>query len=180
MSLAGPTRVLGVVVELLSEKKKNFFVWLSLTDTQRATRGLPVQVEQYARLVGVTSRTLRNWRQEAGNYSIDELAPPPPPTAVVSQQLSDDDVLALGGDTSGLLNLAFSQLGALVAAGDQRAIQTLLNTPVAKSFMDAQSAQFSRTFEDLDDDALMGEILAFVSDEALEAEVVRRRGGEAS
>ena len=162
--------------DLYAERLK-FYEWLSLTNTQRATRGFPTQLEAYARFVGVSSRTLRSWRADKGRFAeaAAEAEPAVAATALVSKQLSDEDVLALGGDTSGLLNLAFSQLGALVAAGDQRAIQTLLATPVAKAFMDAQSAQFSRTFEDLEDDALMVEILSFVSDEQLAEEVVRRK-----
>lgn len=177
-------------------QRRAFLSWCVMTDLERKQADAPETQVAYSEKYNIPVRTLRNWRaSKDGEKIYQELLAERVAlrAAMAAQELGEDSPLlhvpdpndpegdvqpdlngqALDGPAA-LMNMAFSQLATLVAAGDVRSISTLLNTPVAKQYMESLTAEFSRTFEDVTDEQLMVEILSFVPTDVLERELARR------
>lgn len=180
-------------------QRRAFLTWVAMTDLERAEAGLPKTETEYAKKHSVPPRTLRSWKTSVDGKAIleeirteraalrsalaaRELGEDSPLLSVPDVQETEPVLAGSGGvsdsGASGLMNLAFSQLATLVAGGDARAISTLLSTPVAKQYMESLTAEFTRTFDDVSDEQLIVEILAFVPTDALERELARRDSGQ--
>jgi hypothetical protein len=166
-----------------------------MTELERAEAGLPKSEAEYSRRYKIPERTLRSWKSSDDGKAIlaeiqteraalrsalaaRELGEDSPLLSMPAPDGSGPDVppVAPVGDSgaAALMNLAFSQLATLIAAGDVRSITTLLSTPVAKQYMESLTAEFTRTFDDVSDEQLVAEILAFVPTDALLHEIATR------
>lgn len=177
-------------------QRRAYLTWVAMTDLERQEAGLPKTAAEYERKHKIPGRTLRSWQSsQDGQAILEELRTERAAlrAALAAKELGEDSPLLMvpdpdvapvaptqgvptvgDGNAAALMNLAFSQLATLIAAGDVRSITTLLSTPVAKQYMESLTAEFTRTFEEVSDDKLIDEILSFVPTDRLLRELAYR------
>lgn len=183
------TSLLGEVVSVADEQvvtspvrkgavRAAYVDWLLTDEEIRAMHGLGVSHADFARLNGVTSRTLRRWREDPGFTELVEAtrkrleqqrsAEPSKPKPKSQAQV---DALARGAEPGTDLWDFHEIKGALKAramAGDSNAINVWIKT-FGTDLMEQERQEAESLFPSMSDDDLAASVLELVGDEVAAA-----------
>lgn len=168
--------------------REEFISWLLIPEKERVKLGLPRTVVAFAEAKGVGERTLRRWMNADEKFQAElevrrsRLLTQTTPGALSGEvHVPGPALVKTVPQVSGIdstFDYAWSKLQELIASGDKNALQMYLNSPLAKSVMEAQLEQRKSDFSELSDEELTVRILASVSTEDLRAELSRREPGD--
>jgi hypothetical protein len=166
--------------------QNEYIEWLLLDKHQRAVAGLPTSDIEWAKVKGITDRTLRTWKQNDDfiakfeNRQREQALKLPGATTLAVKP--SGNVEKVDDDTAEYA-LIKQKLVERAKSGDRASAELYFKT-YGKIFVDEEVASRRSDFRDLDTDALYDRVLALVPVEKIEAELEKRKSvpvlGEAS
>lgn len=164
-------------VNRLQLLRNEYIEWCILDRQHKIVAGLPTSDVQWAKLKGITDRTIRNWKNdpdfiakyEARVKEVSLALPGGTSLSVIKQEKQDKPT-----KEKSEYELIKQKLVDRAMAGDKNAADLYFKT-YGKVYVDEEAASRRSDFRELDTDTLYSRVLALVTTEAIEAELAKRR-----
>ena len=161
--------------------KNEYIEWFLTDKHQRAIAGMPTSDTQWAKVKGISDRTLRLWKQDeefVGKLESrrkERMLSLPGATVLATTATEARKVASTGFDPEKADHDAIkAKLIERAMAGDRASAELYFKT-YGKQYVDEEMASRKSDFRDMDITALYERVLALVPDEAIEAELAKRQ-----
>lgn len=165
--------------------QNEYIEWLLTDKHQRAVMGLPASDVEWAKVKGISDRTIRKWKQDEkfvakyeNRQKEVELSLPGATALATSPKAGGGKKVAspgsVSGDDSNDYNIIKNKLVERAMSGDRASAELYFKT-YGKLYVDEEAASRRSDFRDADIEVLYDRVLALVPLAKIEAELEKRK-----